>query len=206
MMLKNNQKRYETKSLIDFYEQNIKTHGGGFGSVAWGSKESQEKRFVVLAQIDDLNQLKILDVGCGLGDFYGWLKARNIDIHYEGIDITPSMIQEAKKKYPGVRFKVQDILKEKEIDATFDYIFASGIFNRKIPEHHSFVSNTIIRMFDLCRRGIAFNIMSEKADFMEPEEYYADPGEMLNICLGLSRKVILRHDYMPHDFTVYIYK
>jgi hypothetical protein len=61
-------------------------------------------------------------------------------------------------------------------------------------------------MFELCRKGIAFNIMSTRADFMEEGEYYADPAKMLDFCLGISRKAALRHDYMPHDFTVYLYK
>ena len=62
------------------------------------------------------------------------------------------------------------------------------------------------QMYAICRKGIAFNIMSTKADFIEESEYYADPGIMLTFCLTLSKNVVLKHDYMPHDFTVYIYK
>ena len=197
---------YKMEKLIEFYNQNVKKHKDDIKSVAWGSKESQLKRFEILSQIADLEGQSVLDVGCGLGDFYGWLRNKYSDIRYTGIDITPSMIEIALKRFPGTKFKVQNILELKKVRPTYDYVFASGIFNRRIPRHKHFIKDTIIRMFDLSKQGIAFNIMSTKADFMKKNEYYADPSKMLNFCTNLSRRFVLRHDYMPHDFTVYVYK
>lgn len=196
---------YDTTGPVGFYEKKVKKYGDDVRSPAWGSRESQEKRFETLSQITDLEGKSLLDVGCGLGDFYGWLKERYHNIRYTGIDIAPSMIKTASKKYPEVSFKVKDILEIKR-EKAYDYVLSSGIFNRRIPGHKNFVKDSVRRMFELCKEGMAFNIMSQKADFKEKDEYYADPGEMLDFCLGLSRKVVLRHDYMTHDFTVYIYK
>lgn len=198
---------YDTESLINFYDRNVRKYKkDSIKSVAWGSKESQEKRFEVLSQIADLEGRTMLDVGCGLGDFYGWLRDRYRNVHYVGIDITPSMIEIALNNYPGIKFKVQNILELKHVKPSYDYVFASGIFNRRISRHKYFVMDTIARMSALSRRGIGFNIMSTKADYKEKREYYVDPDKILNFCLTLSRKVVLRHDYMPHDFTVYIYR
>ena len=197
---------YNMEKLIDFYNQNVKKHKDGIKSVAWGSKESQQKRFEILSQIANLEGQSVLDVGCGLGDFYGWLRNIYSDIGYTGIDITPSMIEIALKSFPGTKFKVQNILELKKVRPTYDYVFASGIFNRRIRRHKDFVMETVERMFALSNRGIAFNIMSTKADFMEKNEHYADPCKMLNFCMNLSRRFVLRHDYMPHDFTIYVYK
>src|SRR4030042_2838585 len=103
-------KGYNTKGLIDFYAGNVNRYKNDIKSVAWGSRESQEKRFEVLSQIALLNGKTVLDVGCGLGDFYIWLKRKYSDIRYTGIDIIPSMIEIALKNYPEARFYVQDIL------------------------------------------------------------------------------------------------
>lgn len=199
-------KQYQVQSLIEFYDRNVQEYRNDIRSVAWGSRESQETRFEALSQIGNLEDRAILDVGCGLGDFYGWLKGRYSRIRYTGIDISPLMIEVALSNYPGAKFETKSVFDLQQVKPIYDYVFASCIFNRRIPRHKEFVSDTIKKMFALSKSGLAFNMMSKKADFMEKKEYYADPGEMLNFCLGLSRKAIIRHDYMPHDFTVYIYK
>lgn len=52
----------------------------------------------------------IADIGCGTGHHVANLRSNNLSVI--GIDISPSMIQEAKKKYPDLRkyFKVGDVL------------------------------------------------------------------------------------------------
>ena len=192
--------------IISFYDDNVSKHGNDIRSVAWGSKESQENRFLVFSEMTDLEGKDILDVGCGLGDLYGWLKSRFKSFNYTGVDITSSMIDEASKSYPDAEFKVQNINEIETAEPLYDLVFASGIFNRKIADHEAFVKETIKSMFSLCRIGVAFNILSTKADFFEEEEYYADPDVLLDFCKELSKKSVLRHDYMPHDFTVYLYK
>jgi len=192
--------------IIDFYDRNLKKHQNSFKSAAWGSRKSQEKRFDLLCELADFKNSSILDVGCGIGDFYGWARRKRKSINYTGIDITPSAIELAKNKYPGVDFYVKDIHSIRYARTKYDYVIASGIFNRKVGKHYNFVSKSITNMFKLCNKGIAFNIMSNRADFMQKDEYYADPGRILDFCLKISRKTILRHDYMPHDFTIYMYK
>jgi len=50
----------------------------------------------------------ILDVGCGTGHHVGLLGEQNLNVL--GIDISPSMIETAKKNYPGLNFKVSNVL------------------------------------------------------------------------------------------------
>ena len=47
-------------------------YGNDVRTLNWGSKASQKGRFAVLEKIGNLNKKSVLDVGCGLGDFYGW--------------------------------------------------------------------------------------------------------------------------------------
>ena len=53
---------------------------------------------------------------------------------------------------------------------------------------------------------IALNFLSIFSDYFSPGEYYANPETILKIAFSLTSKVVLRHDYMSHDFTIYLYK
>jgi len=50
----------------------------------------------------------ILDIGCGTGHHVGLLSEKNLKVI--GVDISPSMIETARKNYPGLNFKVSNAL------------------------------------------------------------------------------------------------
>ena len=81
----------------------------------WGSKRKQILRFKILSKIGNLNKKKMLEVGCGFGDFNSWLKKNNKNVNYFGIDIVPEMIIEAKKKHKKSFFYNGSFLKNKDI-------------------------------------------------------------------------------------------
>lgn len=190
---------------IQFYSSLLAEHGLHARSLNWGSEESQAKRFRVLSQVAELNNQYILDVGCGLGDYYQWLKAQKKDVHYHGIDITPGMIETATSRFPGVKFDVGTIDTINETGEV-DYSFASGIFYLVENEPFSFMKATISKMFTVSRKAIAFNTLSDWATVKTNDEFYASPIETLEFCHSLSPYVTIRHDYHPADFTIYIYK
>ena len=68
------------------------------------------------------------------------------------------------------------------------------------------MKKTISRMFSVSKKGIAFNTLSQWADSKTGNEFYASPAETLEFCHTLSPYVVLRHDYHPADFTIFIYK
>ena len=57
---------------------------------------------------------RILDVGCGTGHHVVALGSKNLDVL--GIDISPSMIDKAKEKFPDYKFKVADALNGSEFE------------------------------------------------------------------------------------------
>ncbi len=63
---------------------------------------------------------QILDLGCGTGDLSYELAKRGA--HVVGVDQSEAMIEEAKRKYPKLTFKVEDILHLKETQR-FDAVF-----------------------------------------------------------------------------------
>ena len=60
-----------------FYNQLIrKKLDKSFLTVGWGSKKTQKIRFENIYKYFDKNNFSVLDVGCGLGDFYLFLKKK----------------------------------------------------------------------------------------------------------------------------------
>lgn len=171
-------------------------------SVNWGSKESQEKRFEVLMNISqDFIESSIIDVGCGLGHFADFIKDRKFLGAYYGIDILNEMIKNAQKRHPELIFKNSDL--SSCDNSSYDYVIMSGIFTlANLMIYQKEINNA----FRVCKKGIAFNTLSSWAIQKEKGEFYADPLKTLEFCAKLTSKVVLRHDYLPHDFTIYMYK
>lgn len=82
---------------------------------------SPEKAGAVLAPLGGLEGKKVLDVGCGTGVLEPYLSARAKEI--TAIDVSPSMIEEAKKgDYPNVSFVNDDYLEAKLGERSYDAI------------------------------------------------------------------------------------
>ncbi len=213
----------EKQKLIDYYEGLLAQHGENYLALDWNEPESQKLRFQILKEIliygKKASNVSILDVGCGFGDLYGFFKTEKLisrhRIRYTGYDISPKLIEVARKKHPDASFELKDILEERNLPK-FDYIFCSGVFNIRTTDsgsHLEFVKSMLLRMYDLVNYGIAVNFLSEGAlPVSNPEDlnsgryYYFKPDEILNFCRFIWSRYILRHDYHPGDFTVYFVK
>lgn len=67
----------------------------------------------------------------------------------------------------------------------------------------------IKKMFSLTTHVLAFNMLGgHPVPENDPTSniYYSDSLEILEYCLTLTRRVILRHHYNPKDFTIFLYK
>jgi len=188
-----------------FFDGELEKHGATHEATNWGSQASQYRRFEILSETGGLKGKSILDVGCGLGEFYRFLKKEFKTVDYTGIDISEEMVAGASKLFRGVKFETRDILKISGSDK-YDYAFASGTFNVKFKGNEKFMKCAIERMFDLSKEAAAISMLSKYADFLDDFYYYYDPEKIFAFCKTLCKKVVLRHDYMPHDFTIVLYK
>lgn len=196
--------RVDDHRNIELYTRLLKQYGGGARALNWGSQESQALRFSILSAVGITGASTVLDIGCGLGDFYAWLQESHVSVTYTGIDITPSMIERCHERFPGVPFECGSAFDTPL--ATFDYVVASGVFYYRQHEPVAFMRRLVARMFSLCRVAIAFNTLSAWSAERDEGEFYADPSETLALCRTLSPHLVLRHDYHPRDFTVYVYR
>lgn len=197
----------DKKIILHYHSARLAKYGQDVRAL-WGSTESQQIRFKMLSEMGDFNSKSILDVGCGFGDFYTFLKEQNVHPgKYVGIDMNPQMVAVAKGRLPQVTFRVKDILDSK-LNEKFDYVVSSGIFPLETPNWQAITEEKIRSMYQLCKIGTGFNLLSsftlgEKA----ADSHYANPLDILDfIFKNLTTRMVLRHDYMPNDFTIYIYK
>jgi len=197
--------RKEKKEIISLYETRLKEHGDSVKTMGWRNREQQYLRFKILSEIGDLNGAKILDIGCGFGDFHQYLINENMKVDYTGYDISQKIIDVAKIKHPEVKFRVKDILEER-IGEKFDYVFESGILNKRISNNTGYAKKMIARMFELCKSGVALNMMTNYIDYREDYLSYYSPEKIFKLCKSLSKWVVLRHDYPLYEFTIYLYK
>lgn len=195
----------EERRTAEHYRQLLQEYGASYRTLDWGSREGQHMRFSVLAGIGDLSVSRILDVGCGLGDFAGWLAANGIEADYTGLDLTADLAEQAARLHPHQRFLHGSILDEALLSGErFDYVVASGIFATYPSGAEDFLHRAVARMWRLAGRGLAFNSLSAWAPVREEGEYHADPPAVLEYCRSLTPWLALRHDYHPRDFTVYL--
>ncbi len=190
-----------------FYKTLLLRHGDSHQSLNWGSALSQQQRFKVLAEVGINAGESILDVGCGLGDYYAWLKTHYSGINYTGLDLTPAMVDRAQKRFPEVEFFKGTILESSNLmGMSFDHLMASGIFCLRQYEPEKYLERTICEMFSRAKKSVAFNTLSSWTSEKDDREYYADPLRLIEFCRSLTPWVTMRHDYHARDFTIYMYK
>jgi len=199
--IKNTDENYAA-ALARHYAPLALKHGDSFRAVDWGSEVGQNMRFEVLLGCVDFRHLRILDVGCGVGHLAAYLKKRGFEGSYLGIDLLPEMIKCAKIHHSDFTFQVVNSLEKAD---TFkpDLVIASGLFT--FADEILF-KDTISRLFQLTCHALAFNSLSAWKEHQVQNEFHADPFETFKFCEGLTKKIVVMHDYMPHDFSLYLYK
>jgi len=87
---------------------------------------------------------KVLDLGCGNGRFFEFLKDKDID--YIGVDFSEKLIEIAKEKYPKIKFQVADALNLPSPNNYFDKIYSIAVL------HHIPSEKFRIQFFEEVRR------------------------------------------------------
>ncbi len=196
---------YSKEQLLSFYNLHYKKFGERPEALRWTPQGQLRRYYTFLEIAPDLNNRKILDYGCGMGDFYKFLKRRGISVNYTGIDINGNFINVAKKKYPECLFKVTSI-DEGPLDEYYDYIFICGVFNLRVPGVQDDLRNALVTLFKNCNKGLALNALSSHTPVKDAELNYTSPEDTVKFAIeNLSPSVVLRHDRIPNDFTLFIY-
>ncbi len=199
---------FYTDPLSEFTDKLVNLFNRDFKSGDHGTPEDQFRRYLALCGIADLNYASILDAGCGVGLFYDYLEESLDSFQYIGVDVSPRAIRVAIEHQPTLDFRECDLL-ETTLEEPVDFVVANGLLYVKFGEEDmiAYRNQLLIHLFSLCSKGLAINFLSTRYAQKDEANYlYFDPGETLNACLKVTPNVILRHDYSPSEFTLYLYK
>ena len=173
------------------------------------SKISHEKRFLKILDLGNFQNSKILDVGCGLGAFYAFLKEKQIMIDYTGYDINEKMLEGAKANYPEIaeRFKHIDII-DTAIENEFDYSISVGPLNLNMDEktNYEMTFKLLDNLFKCSKKGFALSMTSILSRKKNEATFYYDPKMIIEHISKYCNNYRIDHSYLPHDFTVFCYK
>jgi len=197
----------ETKKK-EGYQKKFAKYGLDPRSVQWKSLGASHQRFRQFWSEIDFNNKSVLDIGCGFGELARFLLKRYENVDYTGVDIVPEFVQVAKKKYPSSTFLVRDVLND-PLEDKFEVVVASGVINSNVENNLEYRKESIKTMFGMASRVFAFNMLGGHPQPETPKDsnvWYADSVEILEYCLTLTRRVILRHHYNPKDFTIFMYQ
>jgi SAM-dependent methyltransferase len=198
----------QAEITLKHYQKNFKKYGVDPKSLSWGSRGAAHQRFRAMWKEIDFNGKSVLDVGCGFGEMAKFLHKRYEGVKYTGVDIVPEFVAQAKKDHPYYEFMELDYfsnpLKEK-----FDVVMASGTLNSQLNKGNmEFRKKAIKVMFEHSKKACIFNMLGGHPQPETPEDsniWYADSLEILEYCMSLTRRVVLRAEYHPKDFTIVMY-
>jgi len=172
------------------------------------SPRAQRMRFAAFATQElgsALEGTSILDVGCGVGDLWGYLEELGVHCDYLGVDVSSAMVERARAKFPKARFEVADILGWGR-EQSFDYVVAFGIHNVRVAGAEPMLEATTRRQFALCRRAAHVSLLTDRFGGFGPHALAWRAEEVLGMALLVTPNVTLRHDYLPNDFSVTLYR
>jgi SAM-dependent methyltransferase len=191
----------------NIYKDKFKKFGEDPKSLLWKTKGAAHQRFRQFWAEIDFNNKSVLDIGCGFGEFGKFLLKRYQNVDYTGIDVVPEFIDVAKKEVSGGKFITSDFYK---LDDRYDVVISSGVLNsNKGGQNLEYRKKAVKKMFDLTKGVFAFNMLGghpQSKNNPESNVWYADSLEILEYCQSLTRRVILRANYHPRDFTILMYK
>lgn len=198
----------DIEETIKRYSERLKKLGHSPEALGW-TRSNNEVRFKALLREwgNELSGKRICDFGCGFGDLYRYLVDLNNGIHYTGIDINSELVEVGKSLYPNAEFWIGDILND-PTSFEFDFTFSSGVFNHKLSagQEYNFIERAIEKIDSFSEMGFAVNFLSDKVEYLTEHNFNSNPGKILEICYKYSNNVVLRNDYMPFEFTVFVRK
>ena len=183
------------------YENLFALHGYSPNAVQWRDEKSQSARFRVLMEIShDLDS--VLDVGAGLAHLYTYLREHGFQGRYLGLEFVQQFVDFANrlmKDDKNAEVLHFDISSD-ELPTGFDYGFISGVFNNARDNAEEFMYDTLTRLWNVCEKGMAFNILSTHVDYFDSRLFYTNPENLFTFLKReLQGHIVMYHDYITYQ-------
>jgi 2-polyprenyl-3-methyl-5-hydroxy-6-metoxy-1,4-benzoquinol methylase len=167
------------------------------GIIDGWAKEDKAYNFRHIVKIAEksatpLRGATVLDVGCGTGDIIPTLRARHIK-NYTGVDIYKPALRIAKRKFPGEKFLFSDILVDRTL-GKYDFVLCSGGMSIKLKSinNYDFLRNMVHRMWQMAKKGVAFNLLTTEDVAPARHLFYYDIEKVRAMCKEIAPNAIVR--------------
>ena len=202
--------------IVRSCEEDFLRHGDTYLGAGWTKSEEQaDRRYgVMLDLVDALGRpASLLDFGCGSARLldHAHRSGRAEGIDYTGLDLSRTVVEHCRTKYPGHDFHVMDVLAGTEGLPGFDVIVMNGVFHYKGEMSQQamldYFGSLLGILWPHARRGLAFNVMSTHVDWTRDDLFHL-PIETATdfIASELSRRFVVRQDYGLYEYTVHVHR
>ena len=177
-------KKFNLTSVSKFYNQKYIQYGNSLKSIGWSNKKDQDLRFEKLLLNYDLKNKVILDVGCGFGDLYFYIKKNfKCNFKYIGIDISNHILERAKKrvKYSNAKFYNCDLLSY--ISKKVDISVLSGSLTLNFKNSNAYSYEVIKKMYKISKLSCSINFMSSYCDHRLSKNKHYNPESIFKLSL-----------------------
>jgi len=169
----------------------------------WQSPDSQRARYHAAMGAVPLDGMRVLDIGCGDGEFYHTLQKESLTCHYNGIDQSDSMIQVAQSRFPGVSFEVGQAGEARD---TVDVTVAFGMTCHPMPDYWRVISGWMAHWLAHSEVAVCVTFLSSLSPRQNPKLHYVAPETALGWGLSLTPYATLNHGYLINDFLLTLYR
>jgi SAM-dependent methyltransferase len=200
-------------SYLKPYRESLAEHGTDFKVTLWASPRAQTKRFEVLTQMCFFAGKRILDAGCGRGDFAAFLCERHTAFErYVGVDALPDLIAFASsRRLPGCEFHCGDFVVDPSLLSLGkpQVVCICGALNTMDEAR---VMMVLEAAWAAASEALLFNFLSSRARVVSPVHTgparRLDPLRLLDWAMGHTPAVSFRQDYFKtgHDATILMRK
>ena len=175
---------------------------------------SQNVRFNSLTRALNFKGKRVLDVGCGNGDFLVYLGS--IDqwpSQYTGVDILPEVVKISRLRFNGVRnvyfCQMGDFLGKNRVNDKYDIVVGIGLFSLEFvdgDENYDLVVRWFKKMYEYCSEACGATFLSRYKQEIRPLEAVFQPEELFKSLKDGIDRLVLDHSYAPHVFTIVGFK
>ena len=166
------------------------------GEVGTNKVRVDQDRISYLVKEMDIEEGKLLDVGCGNGEMLRWIHNDRPHYSIHGIDITPTTLQQIKKGWPDWDIKEASIYSIPFPENYFDVIFCGETI-----EHLENTEAALDELFRVCKEGgkVVISLPNEDRntsvehlkeftifDVIKMNSKYGEVTDIKVLCSGLS--------------------